>query len=163
MDGLRSTANMEMAFAVTNGAKECKKLADKPEVARQGYVGKEGSDGRLTGKRTTGGSSKISCKTSSEAGAGVVKDGRNQLRGAQADTKTRDRSQSKTEPIITDFLTHGDQGSAAAGPIPLSKDVPSMVVEALWGVYNDGKGSEDGKGLTESSPDLDKSQGYVEG
>ncbi|KAJ1113838.1 hypothetical protein NDU88_002079 [Pleurodeles waltl] len=34
---------------------------------------------------------------------------------------------------------------------------------ASLGVYHDGKGSEDGKGLTESSPDLNKSQGYVEG
>ncbi|KAJ1176658.1 hypothetical protein NDU88_001927 [Pleurodeles waltl] len=143
--------------------KNVRNWADKSGAACQGHVGKEGSDGRLTGKRLTGGSSKISCKTSCGAGAGVVKDGRDHLKEAQSDTKTGDRSQSKTQPIITDFLTHGDRGSAAAGPIPLSKDVPSMVADPVGGIYHDEKGSEDGKGLTESSPDLDKSQGYVEG
>ncbi|KAJ1117778.1 hypothetical protein NDU88_005974 [Pleurodeles waltl] len=120
-------------MAAEMAPKNIRNLADKPEVARQGRVGKEGSHGRLTGKRLMGGSSKISCKTISGAGAGVVKDGRDQLRGAQSETKTRDRSQSKIQPIKTDFLTHGDQGSAGAGPIPLSKDVPSMVAEALEG------------------------------
>ncbi|KAJ1126272.1 hypothetical protein NDU88_004680 [Pleurodeles waltl] len=143
--------------------KNVRNLAGKLEVAHQGRVVKEGSDGRLTGKWLTGGTSKISSKSSGGAGPEVVKDGRDQLRGAQSDNKTRDRSQSKTQPIITDFLTYGDQGSSAAGPIPLSEDVPSIVPEALGGVYHNEKGSEAGKGLTESVPDLDKSQDYGDG
>ncbi|KAJ1163049.1 hypothetical protein NDU88_003512 [Pleurodeles waltl] len=135
-------------------------LVDKPEVARQWHVVKEGNDGRLTGKRLPGASSKISCKTS--GGAGVVKDGRDQLRGAQSENKTRDRSQSKTQTIITNFLTYGDQGKLRRALSP-SLRMSQTLWRRLWGVYHDEKGSEAGKGLLESGPDLDISHDYVEG
>ncbi|KAJ1101708.1 hypothetical protein NDU88_006773 [Pleurodeles waltl] len=143
--------------------KNVRNLADKPEGAHQVRVAKEDSDGRLTGKRLTGGSSKIGCKTSGGAGAGAVKDGRDQFRGVQPDNKIRDRIQNKTQPIITDFLTYGDQVSGAAGPIPLSKNVPNIVEEALWGACHGEKGLDVGKGLAESGPDFDKPQDCVEG
>ncbi|KAJ1175996.1 hypothetical protein NDU88_001281 [Pleurodeles waltl] len=46
---------------------------------------------------------------------------------------------------------------------PFSKDVPNIVAEARGGVHHDEKGSDAGKGLTESKLVLDKSQDCVEG
>ncbi|KAJ1148876.1 hypothetical protein NDU88_001700 [Pleurodeles waltl] len=86
--------------------KSARNVADKTESVRQTRMAKEGSDGHSTGKLALGGLTKADCKIN----AGVVRDGKDQLRGTQPDNKPRDKLQSKTQPSTTDFLAYEEAG-----------------------------------------------------
>ncbi|KAJ1189751.1 hypothetical protein NDU88_006493 [Pleurodeles waltl] len=101
--------------------KNARNIGDKREGAHQTCVGKAGSDGGLTGRRSALGQTKLSSK----AGGGAVKDVKYAPRGAQPDLKGKGRSQ----PAITNFLTSGVQENGIANPTPLSKDMPFCLRE----------------------------------
>ncbi|KAJ1159330.1 hypothetical protein NDU88_011997 [Pleurodeles waltl] len=96
--------------------KSARSVTDKNVSVRQVRLAKEGSDGHAIGKRALCGSTKIGCKTN----AGVVRDGRDQSRGAQPNNKPKDKLQNKTQPSITDFLAYEDSGA-------LPKDPPILI------------------------------------
>ncbi|KAJ1088811.1 hypothetical protein NDU88_001966 [Pleurodeles waltl] len=96
--------------------KSARNVTDKTESLRQTRLAKEGSDSHSIRKRDLGGLTNTGCKIN----AGVVRDGKEQLRGVRPGNKQRDKLQSKTQPSIMDFPAYEDSGT-------IPKDAPILM------------------------------------